>query len=60
MNGYIAFYKDKQTEVYAETSYKAQQLAAKHFNVPEKKRYQVTVMLAEKDGEPVKHHTKDL
>lgn len=31
MNEYKAFYKDKEIEVYAETSYAAQVKAAKHF-----------------------------
>ena len=53
MNGYIAFYKGKQIEVLAETSYKAQQLAAHTFKA--KRSYDVTVMLAEKDGEQVTH-----
>ena len=49
MNGYIAFYKGRQIEVYADTSYKAQQLAATQFKA--KKSYQVTVVLCEKDKE---------
>jgi accessory gene regulator protein AgrB len=53
MNGYIAFYKGKQIEVYAPTSYEAQQLAAKQLKA--KKSYEVTVMLAERDGEQVTH-----
>ena len=54
MNGYIAFYRSKQIEVYAETSYEAQQKAAKEFKA--KKDYDVTVVLAEReDGEQVVH-----
>lgn len=53
MNGYIAFYRGKRIEVTAETSYKAQEKAAAIFKA--KKRYEVTVMLAEKDGEQVIH-----
>lgn len=53
MNGYICFYKGKQLEVYANTSYEAQQKAAKEFKA--KKSYQVTVVLAEKNGEQVVH-----
>lgn len=53
MNGYIAFYKGKKIEVYADSSYKAQQEAAKLFKA--KKSYQVTVVLAEKAGEQVTH-----
>lgn len=53
MNGYIAFFKGKRIEVYAETSYSAVKLAAIKFKA--KKEYEVTVMLAEKDGIPVEH-----
>lgn len=53
MNGYIAFYKGKQIEVHAETSLKAQEIAAAQFKA--KKRYEVTVVLAEKDGVQVVH-----
>lgn len=54
-NGYIAFYKNKQVEVKADSSYQAQQTAAAHFKA--KKSYDVNVMLAEKDGEQVIHST---
>lgn len=53
MNGYIAFYRGKQVEVYAPTSYEAQTKAAAIFKA--KKSYEVTVMLAERDGEQVVH-----
>ena len=53
MNGYLAFYKDKKIEVYANTSYEAQQKAAAIFKA--KKRYEVTVVLCEKNGEQVTH-----
>lgn len=55
MNGYIAFYRGKQIEVYAATSYEAQQKAAAMFKA--RKSYEVTVMLAEKDDKQVTHHT---
>jgi len=51
MNGYIGFYKGKQFEVEAETSLQAQQKIAELAKA--KKSYQVTVMLAEKNGEQV-------
>jgi hypothetical protein len=57
-NGYIAFYKSKKVEVYADTTYEAQQLAAQHFKA--RKSYDVTVMLAEKNGQPVTHSTTTL
>lgn len=53
MNGYIAFYKTKRTEVYADTSFEAHQKAVKFFNA--KKAHEVNVMIAEKDGKPVVH-----
>jgi len=53
MNGYIAFYKDKQVEVYADTSYEAREKAAKQLKA--KKSYDVTVVLAERNGEQVVH-----
>ena len=53
MNGYIAFYRGKRIEVQAATSYEAQAKAAREFKA--KKSYEVTVMLAEKDGHPVVH-----
>ena len=53
MNGYIAFYRGKRCEVYASTSYEAQTKAAKEFKA--KKQHEVTVCLAEKNGEQVIH-----
>jgi len=53
MNGYKAFYKGKTAEVYADTSYQAQQLAAQQFKA--KKSYEVTVMLCETDGKTYTH-----
>jgi hypothetical protein len=53
MNGYIAFWRGKRVEVYASTSYEAQQKAAAMLKA--KKAYEVTVMLAERAGEPVVH-----
>ena len=53
MNGYIAFYRGKQIEVHANTSYEAQQRAAAIFKA--RKPYEVTVVLAERDGQQVTH-----
>jgi hypothetical protein len=54
MNGYITFYKGKTHEVWAATSYDAQQKAAQFFKA--KKSYDVTVVLCErKDGSTVEH-----
>lgn len=54
MNTYIAFFKGKQIEVKADTSYHAQQIAAAQFKA--RKSYEVTVMLAAKADEPVIHN----
>jgi hypothetical protein len=51
---YIAFYKGKQITVNALRSFDAQEQAARIFKA--KKSYEVTVMLAAKDDEPVIHH----
>ena len=53
MNGYICFYKGRRVEVQAEASYAAQKVAAKQLRVSPRKSYEVTVVLAEKGGEPV-------
>ena len=53
MNGYIAMYKGKQIEVYAETSYQAQLKAATIFKA--KKSYEVDVYLCEKQGQQIEH-----
>lgn len=50
-NGYIAMYKGKKVEVYAETSYKAQQLASEFFKA--KRSYEVDVYLCEKAGKEI-------
>ena len=52
-NTYIARYKRQQVVVMADTSYEAQQIAAKHFRA--RKPYEVSVMLAEKGGKQVTH-----
>lgn len=57
MNGYIAFYKGRKIEVYAETSYEAQKKAAAQLKA--RKTYDVTVVLAEKSGAPVTHVAAD-
>lgn len=53
MNGYKAFYRGKTHDVYADTSFEAQQKAATFFKA--KKAYEVTVMLCEKAGKQVVH-----
>jgi hypothetical protein len=58
LNEYVCFYKQKRTEVYAATSYEAQQKAAAFFKA--RKQYEVSVHLAEKAGAPVLHSTAAL
>jgi hypothetical protein len=53
MNGYMCFYKKKQTEIYANTTLEAQEKAAKFFKA--KKSWEVTVVLAEKNGKQITH-----
>ena len=53
LNGYIGFYRDKQFEVYASTSYEAQQKIAADNKI--KKTYEITIVLAEKAGKQVVH-----
>lgn len=53
MNGYKAFYKGREVEVMAKTSFEAQQKAAALFKA--KKSYDVIVMLCEKAGQQVVH-----
>lgn len=58
MNGYVCFYRGKRIEVYANTSFEAQEKAAKIFKA--KKTYEITVVLAEKNGNPVIHSTSSI
>ena len=61
MNGYKAFYQNKTTEIYAETSYKAQQKAAELWKVRPKSVYKIAVVLCErKDGSTVIHSGAEL
>ena len=58
MNGYKAFWRGKTTEVRAETSFKAQQMAAAHWKV--RKSHEITVVLCERaDGSQVVHTAVD-
>ena len=57
-NGYIAYYRGKQMEVHAPTSYAAQKKAAEAFKA--KKSWEVTVVLAERGGKPVTHSTTEI
>ena len=53
MNTYRCLYKNKWYDVDSDTTYHAQQEIAKRLNV--KKRYEISVFLAAKDGVPVIH-----
>lgn len=53
MNGYICYYKGKQFEVYADTTFEAQKKCAIENKI--KKSYEISVMLAEKDGNQITH-----
>ena len=54
MFGYVCFYRSKCIEVYATSSFDAQEKAAKMLKA--KKSWEVTVVLAEKpNGEEVVH-----
>lgn len=57
MNGYVCIHKSKRYEVNANTSYEAQCKCAEQNGI--KKRYEITVMLAEKNGEQVIHSPVD-
>lgn len=54
-NGYVCFHKSRRVEVFADTSYEAQQLAAEKLRLPPKKRCEVAVVLATNGGEQVVH-----
>jgi hypothetical protein len=53
MHGYIAFYRGQRVEVFASSSYEAQQKAAALLRA--RKSHEVAVVLAEKEGHAVTH-----
>lgn len=56
MNGYKAFWRGREVEVYAASSYQAQQAAAVMFKA--KKPHEVSVVICERaDGSVVTHST---
>lgn len=57
MNGYVCFWRGKRIEVFASTLLEARDKAAKIFKA--KKAYDVTAVLAVKDGQPVVHTAVD-
>ncbi|MFK4131985.1 hypothetical protein ACI2KR_06775 [Pseudomonas luteola] len=60
MYGYIAFFNGKRAELYADSLFDAKLKAIAHFKPAKSKQHLVSVMLAEKDGEPVIHSTASL
>jgi hypothetical protein len=52
-NGYICFHKGKRYEIYANSTFEAQKRCAEQNKI--KKRHEITVVLAEKNGKPVTH-----
>jgi hypothetical protein len=58
MNGYKAFYKGRELEVFADTQLQARDKAAVQFKA--RKAYDVTVILCEKDGAQVTHSTASI
>jgi hypothetical protein len=59
VNGYVAFFNGKRTEVYADSLYQAKQKAITHFKPRKSQEHMVSVVLAEKDGQPVTHVAVD-
>lgn len=55
MNGYIAFYNDKQIEIRAKSLYEAKVEAIKQLKVLKSKQGLLAVVLAERDGKQVVH-----
>ena len=55
--GYLCFYKGKKYPVFATTTLEAQTKCAKQNHI--KKQYEITVVLAEKDDEPVLYRPVD-
>jgi len=58
MNGYIAVYKGKRIEVWADSLYAAKLEAIARLNVPRNKEHMVVVMLAQ-SGDKTVTHTPD-
>lgn len=58
MNGYICLFKGKRVEVFADTSYQAQQKASALLKA--RKSYEVVVMLAQLDGKQYTHNAGGL
>lgn len=57
--GYVCFYKGQRIELHADTSYQARQKAERRFKFP-KKPWDISVVLAECDGQQVVHQPQDI
>ena len=58
MYGYVGFWDNKTKEVYANSSYEAQEKLREEFQREARKKvkgYDISTILAEVDGEPVVH-----
>lgn len=53
MNGYVCFWRNNRFEIYADTTYEAQKICAMENKI--KKPYEISVVLAEKDGKQITH-----
>ncbi len=60
MNGYVAFYNRQTKEIYAASLYAAKLEAIRLFKVRKSQEHMVSVVLAEKEGQPVVHSTSSL
>jgi hypothetical protein len=60
MNGYVCFYKGKRWECHAPSLLDAKLKALENFRVHRSRGYLVSVVLAEKNGEPVVHSGAEL
>ena len=49
---FIGFHKNKRVEVYAPTSYDAQQIAAKQLGVKQSRQHEITVLRADVEHSP--------
>ena len=59
MLGYVCFYNGKRIELYADNLLDAKLKAIEAFKAPKSKQYLISVVLAEKDGNPVVHSTAE-
>jgi hypothetical protein len=58
VNGYIALYRGRRAEIFADTSREAQQKAAAIFKA--RKVWEVSVYMVEKNGETVTYSTSSI